>query len=250
MKNAMPYKFIRPFGILLTGAILISLFQNCSKVNFVETPTAILNASAGDPGVNIVCDPFSANSTCSTNSGEGLLGNVYHLPNTTSNNNVGVQHYIDYGTKLNLYIQLSSLNIPLRQWSAGFPDGKNGSILDAQGQPLIEYFALDLRGKLTLNQELPEGQYQFAIASDDGAILDVDGEIIVNNDGWHGRSWKCATKSVDLKKGVPHPLRLRYYQGPRVEIALQVYMRPMSMQGQSCDDNGGWQIIPSTLLSH
>jgi hypothetical protein len=230
-------------SVLLISGLLIFGFQNCAPVNFAEKAEKAIAANTDD--LETVCDPFSENSDCATNPEQGLIGSVYYL----TSNVVGVQNYIDYGTKLKINLQLTNLDIPTRQFSSGFPTSQ-GVIQDAQGQPLIEFFALDLKGYLQLDQNYMEGGYQFAIASDDGAILDVDGQTLVDNDGWHSRIWKCSDASIYLKRGEKHSMRLRYYQGPRVEIALQVYMRPLSQQGNSCDDNGGWTIIPASLLNH
>lgn len=234
----------RVFSVLVISGALIFSFQNCAPVSFAEKAEKVSLSNTED--LETVCDPFSNDSgDCATTPDKGLIGNVYYLPN----NVVGVQNYIDYGTKLKINLQLTNLDIPTRQFSAGFPTSQ-GVIQDSQGQPLIEFFALDLRGYLELESNYMEGAYQFAIASDDGAILDLDGQTIVDNDGWHSRTWKCSTASIYLKHGEKHSMRLRYYQGPRVEIALQVYMRPASQQGNSCDDNGGWTIIPAALLNH
>lgn len=233
----------RSASIAVLSGTLIFAFQNCAPVSFAEKAEKVLSSHTDD--LETVCDPFSENSDCSTNPEKGLIGSVYYL----TTNVVGVQNYIDFGTKLKINLQLTNLDIPKRQFSTGFPTSQ-GVIQDQNGQPLIEFFALDLRGYIELDLNYPEGDYQFAIASDDGAILDIDGQTIVNNDGWHAREWKCSSGGIRLKHGEKHPMRLRYYQGPRVEIALQVYMRPLSQQGDSCDDNGGWTIVPAALLNH
>jgi len=57
---------------------------------------------------------------------------------------------------------------------------------------------------------IPEdGIYSFAITSDDGAILDIDGELVVNNDGSH--SAKMNTGCVPLLKGF-HSYRIVYLE--------------------------------------
>ncbi|RYZ79773.1 MAG: hypothetical protein EOP04_27150, partial [Proteobacteria bacterium] len=161
-----------------------------------------------------------------------------------------VQRYIDAGTRLNVYIQMTNLNIPTRSWTSGFPTSTGGNIKDKNGDSLIEFFALDLRGIFSLPSNKAEGDYDFAIASDDGAILDIDGKAVVTNDGAHSRQWACSNYSVNMRSGQSHPVRLRYYQGPREHIALQVYMRPVSKRGQSCDDSGGWTILPPEMIRH
>ena len=233
-------KLAATFAIIL---VMVS-FQNCSKVNFSEDVSSAVK-TAGIPD-NVICDPFSSASSCDPNSGDGLRGNVYYLPNEKNS----VQNYIDYGTKLNLYVQMSNLDIPTRDWSSGFPSSAGGLLKDQNGAALIEYFGMDLKGAIVLTSRQNEDDYDFAIASDDGAILDIDGKTLVNNDGQHAREWKCSSDSVHLKVGESHPVRLRYYQGPRVQIALQVYMRPVSKRGMPCDDTGDWTILPKEILRH
>lgn len=45
-------------------------------------------------------------------------------------------------------------------------------------------------------------------------------------------------------------MQVRYFQGPRIFIALQVFWRPASMHYEPCDSTGGWSIVPAELLSH
>jgi PA14 domain. len=234
-------------GVILFVGTLVAAFQNCSNVNFSKD-AATATESGLEPSIPVICDPLSTGSqaaTCHEGSDDGLLGNVYYLPNEKGS----VQRYIDYGTRLNIYVQMSNLDIPTRDWTSGFP-APQGVLQDQNGDALIEYFGMDLRGYIKLKDNYNEDDYDFAIASDDGAILDIDGREIVNNDGQHDRQWKCSSESVHLKVGEAKAMRLRYYQGPRVQIALQVYMRPASQRSQGCGDNKGWTIIPSELLKH
>jgi hexosaminidase len=58
--------------------------------------------------------------------------------------------------------------------------------------------------------KVPEdGLYDFAMDSDDGAVLMIDDEIIVDNDGIHTR--KTSTGDVPLAKGF-HRVRVKYFQ--------------------------------------
>lgn len=58
--------------------------------------------------------------------------------------------------------------------------------------------------------KVPEdGLYDFAIDSDDGAVLMLDDQIIVDNDGVHTR--KTAMSDVPLAKGF-HKIRVKYFQ--------------------------------------
>ena len=68
--------------------------------------------------------------------------------------------------------------------------------------------------------DVPEGGlWEFAVTSDDGAVLELDGRLVVNGDGSHA-NFK-ATGHVGLRKGL-HAFRLRYledYEGQNLEWA-------------------------------
>jgi hexosaminidase len=55
-----------------------------------------------------------------------------------------------------------------------------------------------------------DGFYKFAVESDDGAVLWIDEEEIVNNDGNHPS--QVVTSYVPLRQGF-HKMRLKYFQG-------------------------------------
>ena len=59
------------------------------------------------------------------------------------------------------------------------------------------------------------GSYEFRLGSDDGSLLYIDDELIIDNDGGH--SFASVTGSVDLEEGY-HSLRLEYFQGPVMEV--------------------------------
>ncbi len=63
-----------------------------------------------------------------------------------------------------------------------------------------------------------DGFYKFAVESDDGTVLWIDGEEVVNNDGNHPA--QVATGHVPLHEGY-HKMRLKYFQGEG-GAALQV----------------------------
>lgn len=101
-------------------------------------------------------------------------------------------------------IYATSLNIPRQSFMAGFPGITNR----------FEWFAIDYTGKFWV--ETP-GQYAFRLASDDGSKLWIDDRLVIDNDGLHDVIELTATAT--LSRGVHH-LRLAYFQGPRVYLAL------------------------------
>ena len=245
--------------LIIIGLFITVSFQACGKTSFSSTGAAdASNASLANDGSGtgsvlasgpIVCDPFTNGGSCNASSvviaGPGLIGNIYYLPNGSA-----VDQYINTGEKLPLTLILSQLNIPDRAWTDGFPDGNGGLLLDPTGAVLDQYFALDLNGYFELPDAMAEGNYQFATNSDDGSILYLDGNQVVNNDNNHSQMFMCASTTVALTHGVKHAIHLKYYQGPPTEIALQVFLRPASQMSSSCDANGNFTVIPAGGLSH
>jgi hypothetical protein len=101
-------------------------------------------------------------------------------------------------------IYVSALNIPLRDFTEGFP-----GVTKRQ-----EWFAIDYTGRFWIQKP---GLYRFALTSDDGSRLDIDDQTVVDNDGIH----PVLTKSgaVELAGGI-HRIRVQYFQGPRLQVAL------------------------------
>lgn len=53
--------------------------------------------------------------------------------------------------------------------------------------------------------------YHFAMGSDDGSRLYIDGKLVVDNWGQHGDEYQ--TGSIDLQAGRPYAIRIDYFQG-------------------------------------
>ncbi|MBN2718565.1 MAG: hypothetical protein JXX14_22160 [Deltaproteobacteria bacterium] len=84
----------------------------------------------------------------------------------------------------------------------------------------FEWFAIRYTGAFGVSES---GTYTFRINSDDGARLFIDGKEVLDNDGVHPPRSKSA--KVHLQAG-DHDMRIEYFQGPRYEIALQLYVTP------------------------
>jgi len=68
-------------------------------------------------------------------------------------------------------------------------------------------FAVEFRGYV----RLPESAvYTFYLTSDDGSELEIGGQIVVDNDGYHGLEERAGM--VALEAGF-HPITVRYFQG-------------------------------------
>ena len=70
-----------------------------------------------------------------------------------------------------------------------------------------EKFGFIFEGFIKINKT---GMYDFYTSSDDGSMLYIDNQLIVNNDGDHGMEEK--TGKAYLAKGL-HPIKVVYFNG-------------------------------------
>lgn len=80
--------------------------------------------------------------------------------------------------------------------------------LDLPGLDLSEWYGLDIR--FTLNMPI-DSDRDLIMLCDDGCVLYVDDQVVVNADGLH--TVEAVMGTVKLTKGV-HQMRVRYFQGP------------------------------------
>jgi len=156
----------------------------------------------------------------------GLVGKIYLLPDSTT-----MLPDFDTLPSLKTEIYTKSLNIPDRDWSEGFP-GLRGR---------FEYFGIQYKGDFKV---LKEGSYNFRLVSDDGSRLYIDDSVVVDNDGIHGDN--AQSGSIILSKGM-HVIRLDYFQGPRYEIALQLFYSLGNSDEQIFPGNMFLLSTPATL---
>lgn len=118
---------------------------------------------------------------------------------------------------------MENFNVWDRRFTDGFPftlDNGSPSIINR-----IEWFALDAYAKIVI----PENDtWEFQIFSDDGAQLFIDNQLVVDNDGMHSPLYKSG--SISLSAG-EHNLRIKYFQGPKFRIALQLFWRRLGVPG-------------------
>jgi len=128
----------------------------------------------------------------------GLQGAVYHISAKTHR----LPNFEKLKPRGSIYID--SLNIPPRAFTEGFPGVTKR----------IEWFAIDYTGRFWIDKP---GSYSFNLLSDDGSKLYIDDQLIIDNDGIHSPAEKTGT--VTLEGGI-HLIRVSYFQGPRLQIAL------------------------------
>jgi hypothetical protein len=125
-------------------------------------------------------------------------------------------------------IYTNGFNIPRRAFDEGFP-----GVTDR-----FEWFAIDYSGKFYI---AAPGKYDFALFSDDGSMLYIDGKKVVRNDGLHPT--RRADGSATLSQGV-HSLRLSYFQGPREWVALLLGIRKPGEKGWRIFNTDEFKIPP------
>ncbi len=101
-------------------------------------------------------------------------------------------------------------NVTPREFHQGFP-----GVSDR-----VEWFAIKYEGQFTTPRG---GIYSFRLVSDDGSILYLNGVRVIDHDGIHAPT--SAKVRVQLPAG-KHQLKLLYFQGPRYQIALQLFVTP------------------------
>jgi len=132
----------------------------------------------------------------------GLRGLVYELePDTTMLPDFELMRPI-------ATIYTSVLNVPPQDFMEGFP-----GISDR-----FEWFAIDYTGNFWIAKP---GKYKFALNSDDGSKLYIDGTVVIDNNGQHPPVSKKG--SIKLRIGV-HRIRVSYFQGPRFAVALTLHI--------------------------
>lgn len=117
---------------------------------------------------------------------------------------------------------ITQLNIAPRRLGLGLP-----------GLDTSEWFGLDIRFTVNVPQDGPR---DFVLLSDDGAILSVDDEDVINNDGLHNPEAVMGT--VNLARG-QHNFRVRYFQGPGDGTLMLGWKKP---------EAADYQPLPTRLL--
>lgn len=167
--------------------------------------------------VNLVPDE----DICIPDDGEikGLTANVYALPENTQK-----LPNFDNLTPIARVIT-PNVDIPERRFSVGFPGVRDR----------FEWFGIRLRGQLLI----PEDQVcSFRLTADDGAILYIDGNQVIDNDGLHYTKSKVG--DATLAKG-SHAFKIDYFQGPRYYITLQLLWK--------CGNAADYSIVPPSAFA-
>lgn len=145
-------------------------------------------------------DAFAAPST---QPGQGLLVQVYQIPDSTTQ-----LPDLSAETPVTSFVA-STIAVPTATLAAG---------ISTATDPITDDFALRYTGQLNIDAA---GFTNFALTSQDGARLLIDGSPVVNDDGVHG-SPTAASGSANLSRGL-HTFELDYFNvsGGNVTLTLK-----------------------------
>lgn len=118
-------------------------------------------------------------------------------------------------------IYTTRLNVPPQDFTKGFP-----GVTDR-----LEWFAINYYGKFYVTTP---GVYRFRLLSDDGSLLYVDGQTVIDNAGLHPPQAKDG--SICLASGV-HNIQVPYLQGPKYQVALVLEVAPPGGELRIFDTN-------------
>ena len=199
---------------------------------------------------SVVCDPFGTSGGGATS---GLQASLTYIPPNSPENTTSAE--IDALTvssflagapdvvSENTQIFLSQLDVPDQDFTDGFQAANGQSLTDLSGNVLVSFFALHIDSNLVLPSGMPAGDYEFAVLSDDGAIVSIGApgsstanQQLINNDGAHSNTIGCSSTTVSMSAGQSIPLHVEYFQGPPVRLGLILFWRPIAA-GQSLADS-------------
>jgi hypothetical protein len=138
-------------------------------------------------------------------SSHSFCGDVYELPHASSE----LPDFPELDPIGAIYT--SSLDVPNQSFSntSGIPGVT----------PRTNLFGIDYHA--TFWVQVP-GDYQFLMASDDGAVLQIDDKTVINLNGLH--SVDALTERVPLGPGL-HTIHVPYYQGAVDSVALELWVK-------------------------
>ncbi|GJJ03245.1 hypothetical protein RugamoR64_37830 [Duganella rhizosphaerae] len=137
---------------------------------------------------------------CAEGSDRHMVADVYRL-------NVGSQSVSEMRRRKPIKrVCLAQLDISPRSFHEGFPG--LGST--------VEWFGMDIRFTVNIAET---ATWELMLLADDGAVLSVDDENVIDNDGIHAPT-PVATR-IKLEKGLRN-FRVRYFQGPGPDLALML----------------------------
>lgn len=243
MKQASLKHWVLIGAMALAGCSEISYSLNGKKI--VTDPS---DPNYVDPA-KLFCDPLDPKNT-EISATSGIKAAIRYIdykdgdPQPVSSS----AGFLTKGKLVDGEAYFSSLEVTERDFAQGFSSGSGEKLKKDNGETLVEWFSIEGESQLRLAAGQPEGDYQLGAITDDGitfAVRDASGNwsTLFENDNAHSASMACASRTVHLKPGEPLPMRFRYYQGPRVRIALYLMWRKVDASAipaeSECNVNRG-----------
>ncbi len=204
------------------------------------TPGGSTSSSSGGDTIDpeVIDDPFDQGDPAGDD--HGLAATLFYMnPDPTSAERAqgfgmfAGPYASDSSHEIANKLILSRLNRPTVSWSTGFEYAPGEFISftngDGQEEVLVEWFGFIADTKITLTESDPEGDYEFAVLSDDGFTMEVVQNglpvQVIDSDGEHSTRLGCGTQTIHLEQGEELETRFSYYQGPRYHISFVLLWR-------------------------
>jgi hypothetical protein len=141
------------------------------------------------------------------------------------------------------------LNVPTRLFDEGFPKLNGELVLGPTGNPLMEFFRIDFDGLIEVgSNEYGEYNYEFAAIADDGVIMKINNQTIINDPFVTPPKLMCGNQSVFMSPEEPLNFELAYSQAPRYHIALVLLWRKV-LPGTTPEPMCGYNGVPGTTFA-
>lgn len=129
-----------------------------------------------------------------------FIGDAYVIP-TGTQRLPNLSELVPFAT-----LYTDSFEVKPQVFSGGFPGALRQD----------DWFAIRYEGDFISEAD---GVAEFSLTADDGAVLSIDGQKLIDNDGSHAATTVNGRRA--MTRGVHH-LRLDYFQGARGQVALSL----------------------------
>ena len=222
------------------NAILVgnNTISGTSTVNSGGVLRLSNNQSIGTSVVALAGGTMSVN-TVNGAPGQGLTGQFYNGSPTVNNANPNLNDLLTFNNQVGLLTPQATY---VTSGTSGSQTNLDFSNNNYGNNPA--FAALGFSGTLNYEARLSgainltsPGIYTFGTTSDDGSMLWVDGNMIVNNNAYQGATTKTGT--INITTPGLHNITVGYYQGGGGEGLLVGYTPP----------SGGSVTIPNSVLA-